>query len=78
MTCLERAAAIAAALALAACAAESRSPPVSTNATGVPSQSQMPQPPGSLPLGSAVAAPLDHSDLPAVQVGPSRIGVRPF
>ena len=75
---LVRVLAPAALLIVGACAAESHAPPVSTSTTGVPAQSQMPQPPNSLPPGSAVAAPLDHSDLPAVRVGPSRIGVRPF
>lgn len=46
---------------LAGCAQESRMPPVSTSnpASLTGAASQMPQAPNSLPLGSAVNAPLD-------------------
>ena len=57
---------------LAGCARESRMPPVSTanpqSLTGA--ASQMPQPPNSLPLGSAVNAPLDP---PEGVVGRTRV-----
>lgn len=59
-------------LSLAACAQESKAPPISTNAVG-PS-SQMPQAPNSLPRGSAVNAPLDpvQGNLGTTRVGPAR------
>ena len=63
-------------LALAGCARESTAPPISTAPVG--DASQMPQPQNSLPLGSAVDAPLDPSagNVGTTRVGPSR-PVRP-
>lgn len=57
------------ALALGGCAFESRQPPVSTS-NGITPASQMPQPANSLPLGSAVAAPIDRSVVNTVRVRP--------
>ena len=59
-------------LSLAACAQESKAPPISTDMVG-PS-SQMPQAPNSLPRGSAVNAPLDpaQGNLGTTRVSPAR------
>jgi len=57
---------------LSACSRyESKATPVSTEPTG--SASSMPQPPNSLPLGSAVDAPLTRAtgDVGTTRVGPS-------
>ncbi len=63
-------------LSLAGCAQDSKAPPVSTNTIGP--ASQMPQPPNSLPRGSAVDAPLDpaQGNLGTTRVGPSRMAPR--
>ena len=61
------AAVLAVALLAAGCADESRAPPVSTS-NGPGPASQMPQSPNSLPLGSAVEAPLDRSQVNRVRV----------
>lgn len=69
-----------AAAALTACAQESRVQPVSSSPAVSPgAASQMPQPPNSLPLGSAVASPLDppQGEVGTTRVGPSRPPVRP-
>jgi len=67
-------------LTLAACSQESKAPPVSTDTGGLSggSSSQMPQPPNSLPLGSAVNAPLDPGagNVGTTRVGPSRPAIR--
>lgn len=57
---------------LAACADESRAPPVSTDSSRIMPSSQMPQSPNSLPQGSAVNAPLTGraGDVSTVRVGP--------
>lgn len=69
-----------AAAALTACAQESRQQPVSSSPVASPgAASQMPQAPNSLPLGSAVASPLDPAEgnIGTTRVGPSRPVARP-
>ena len=62
--------ALAALTCLAACADESRAPPVSTDPLG--GSGKGPVDPNSLPLGSAVDAPLDPraGNLDTIRVGP--------
>lgn len=68
-------------LAFAGCAAESRQPPMSSSSPASPgAASQEPEPPNSLPRGSAVNAPLttQPGDVGTTRVGPSTVRpVRP-
>lgn len=58
-------------LALAGCAAESRMAPVTSSRVTGGAASQEPEPPNSLPRGSAVAAPLTPA---AGNIGTTRVG----
>ena len=64
------------ALALAGCAAESRTPPTSTSRASAAPSSTEPEAANSLPRGSSVQAPLTGpvGNVGGTRVGPARTG----